>query len=119
MLMTASAKVLKSCFKPSDVSTLLYADLHEMCGRATPDQMEEYKLSLQLYKTFNFRIPTQDWIQLNVNCVNTSRQTKFKIKKSNRLKIGWNVLSNRFWHLNGKIEMSWPNLSFESYKLKC
>ena len=96
-----------------------YKDLHELCGRATPDQMQEYKLSLQLYKTFHFKTPSPDWMQLNLNFVNASRQTKFRTNNTNRLKIGWNVLSNRFWHLNGKIDLNWLNLFFTSYKIQC
>ena len=37
----------------------------------------------------------------------------------NRLKIGMNMLSNRFFYLNGKIELDWFNLSFNSFKVKC
>ena len=48
-----------------------------------------------------------------------NRQTKFYIKTSNRLRIGWNILSNRFWHLNGKIDLGWLNLSFGAYKVHC
>ena len=50
---------------------------------------------------------------------NTSRQTKFMTSKENRLKIGMNIVSNRFFYLNGKIDLNWLNLSFDSFKLKC
>ena len=39
--------------------------------------------------------------------------------KLNVLKIGMNILSNRFYYLNGKIELYWLNLPFGSYKVKC
>ena len=95
MFLTASAMALRACFNHSDIQLLSYIDLHEMCGRATPDQMQSYKLSLQLYKTFNFMTLTQDWLQINFNGVNMTRQTEFSIKKCNGLKVGWNTLSNR------------------------
>ena len=35
------------------------------------------------------------------------------------LKVGMNLISNRFYYLNGKIEMDWLNLSYNTYKVKC
>ena len=90
-----------------------------MAGRATTDQFQKYKLALQLYRTFNLQVPTQDWVNVNINFRNTSRQIHFHTHKSNRLKIGMNMLSNRFFYLNGKIELDWFNLSFNSSKVKC
>ena len=61
--MTMSAKVLETCMKTSDAWALSYKDLHELAGRASPDQLLNYKLSLQLYKTFNYEIPSSDWLK--------------------------------------------------------
>ena len=107
------------CLKKSDSKALSYIELHEISGRATPDQLRDYKLSLQLYKTFNNATPTQTWIDLNESSVHTTRQTKFIISNENRLKVGWNILSHRFWNVNGKIDLDWLNLSVNSYKIKC
>ena len=119
MLLSASAKALKVCMKSMYTWSLSYKDLHELSGRATPEKMTTYKLALQLYKTFNNRVPSADWIRININIINTSRKTKFSINKTNRLKIGMNVLSNRFWHLNGMLDLKWFNLSFNSFKINC
>ena len=70
-----------------------------------PDKIQNYKLALQLFKTINDRTPSKDWIQLNNNIINTSRQTTFATKKKNILKVGMNQLSNRLWYLNGKIRL--------------
>ena len=96
-----------------------YEDIHQMAGRATPDQLMHYKLSLQLQKTINHRIPTTDWLNLNINIRISSRKTKFITRKTNRLKVGMNCLSNRLWLLNDKIEMGWLNLSNNYFKVKC
>ena len=96
---------------------LSFNNLHEITGRSTPDRMIDYKLALQLYKTLNYREPSNNWIRINLNIINTTRQIKFSINKNNRLKVGMNVLSNRFWNLNGKIEMEWFNLSFGTFKI--
>ena len=90
-----------------------------MAGRATPEKMMSYKLALQLYRTFNDRTPTQDWLNINFNVVLSSRQTSFSINKTCRLKIGMNIISNHFNNLNGKIDLNWLNLKYSTYKTFC
>ena len=77
-----------------------------------------YKLSLQLFKTYNYHTPVTDWLYLNENIILTSRQQKFKIARHNRLRLGNNSLSSRLWYLNDKISLNWLNLSFETFKIK-
>ena len=78
-LLSASARALKICSRPSDLWMLSFNDLHELVGRATSQKLRNYKSALQLYKTKDLHIPTTDWINLNLNAVVTSRQTKFII----------------------------------------
>ena len=61
-LLTASSKALKVCAKSSDLWMLSFNELHEMAGRATPMQLTDYKIALQLYKTMDVQIPETDWI---------------------------------------------------------
>ena len=44
--------------------------------------------ALQLFKSFNNKILTRDWIQLDNNIINTTRQTTFATQKSKTLKVG-------------------------------
>ena len=118
-LLSASAKALKICVRTSDMWMLSFKELHEMAGRAVPAKIRDYKTALQLYKTIDLQIPHTDWINLNLNAVNTSRQTTFITNKENRFKVGMNAFSNRTWYLNGKIKQDWLNLPFNSYKIKC
>ena len=118
-LRSVSAKAIKLCMKSNDHWLLSHADLHEIAGRALPERMMHYKLALQLHRTFNLQSPTQDWLGINFNSTYTSRQTKFIINKTCRLKVGINVLANRFHYLNGKLELNWLNLKYDSYKIKC
>ena len=118
-LMSISAKAIRICTKRADTWMLSFINLHEMAGRATPNKIMSYKLALQLYRTFNDQTPTQDWLNINENIILGSRQTKFSINKSCRLKVGMNALSNRFNYLNNKIDLNWLNLSYESFKIKC
>ena len=96
-LMTASSRALKLCAKSNDVCLLSYKDLHEMAGRATPNRLAKYKLALQLYKTLSQKCPTNDWIIINLNITNTSRQKMFAVNKTNRLRVGYNAVSGRIF----------------------
>ena len=42
------------------------------------------------------------------------RQNTFITNKTNRLKIGMNCIYNRFFYLNGKIDLNWLNLAYSS-----
>ena len=117
--MTITLLFNKLCAKPPDMWMLSFNSLHEMVGRATPDKILDYKLALQLYKVVKNNVPTPDWININFNNIHTTRQTRFMTSKANRLKVGMNLISNRFYYLNGKIEMDWLNLSYNTYKVKC
>ena len=90
-----------------------------MSGRATPNRLARYKLALQLYKTISNQCPTQDWISINLNNINTTRQKTFAINSTNRLRVGNNALSNRLNTINGKVDLNWLSLSLESYKIRC
>ena len=118
-LITSSARALKMCAKSSDRWMLSYTSLHEMTGRSRPQEIMNYKLALQLYKTINNQTPSRDWVNLNFKTILTSRTTTFSINKSNQRRVGMNILSNRFWYLNGKIKLDWMNLSFNTFKIKC
>ena len=62
--------------------------------------------------------PTLEWCALHYNQILTSRQTKFKSKKSNKLNVGLNALANRFHILNNQIPISWLEGGYESFKVK-
>ena len=42
----------------------------------------------------------------------------FKVTKTNKRKVGNNIMVNRMSTLNDKIPLDWLNLSYESFKLK-
>ena len=118
-LLSISAKAIKMCTKRLDTWMLSYNNLNEMAGRATPNKLMDYKLALQLYRVVNNQVPVPDWVHLNLYNIQTRRQTTFATLKNNRLKVGMNTISNRFYHLNGKINLDWLNLSYDTFKIKC
>ena len=117
-LLVASANALKVCLH---YPRFLYSffDLHKITRRATPDMICKYKLALSLYKTFNDQLPYTEWLHLNFNQINTSRQVMFITQKNNNKKIGMNCLTNRYHYLNGVIPLDWMNKSYNSFKIEC
>ncbi len=61
----------------------------------------------------------RDWLDLNFQMINTSRQTLLEIQNCSVYKVGNNILSNRLSCLNKKLHLELLNLPFETYKIKC
>ena len=117
-LLGASAKALKMAlhYPKHNIS---YLNLHSICNRATPNMFSDYKLALLLHKIYNFQIPVEEWLHLNMNQYFTSRQSHFMTNSDYTCVIGKNALCNRFNHLNGKIMLNQLNLSINQYKIEC
>ena len=96
-----------------------FINIHKECNRATPERMSLYKHALLLYKLYNTNLPEMDWIALNFQQINATRQTTFKIVKSNNYKVGNNIITNRLHSLNNLIPLMNLNDSLSSFKIKC
>ena len=59
-----------------------------------------------------------EWCAQNFNQILTLRQSKFKSRKANTLKVGLNALSNRFYVLNDKIPLNWLGGGYETFKIR-
>ena len=75
--------------------------------------------SIMIFTCVNNMISNRDWLDLNFQMINTSRQTLFEIQSRAVYKVGNNILTNRLSCLNRKIRLDFLNLSFETYKIKC
>jgi hypothetical protein len=49
-----------------------------MTKRATPEIFCDYKMASFLYQYFKEKFPEEEWLHINSNIVNISRQTKSK-----------------------------------------
>ena len=118
MLLSASANALKLCnvFYDPRVS---YIDLHKLNNRALPSKFCLYRHCLLLHKVFNDFIPKRDWIDLNFQMINTSRQTSFEIQNHSVYKVGNNILSNRLTCINKKVPLNILNLDIGPFKVIC
>ena len=113
-----SAKAIKTCMYYPD-RMISYENTHKMNNRAMPEAFMSYKTAIQLHKVYNQTDPSLDWINLHFDQILTSRQTEFLISKTNKTKVGLNILSNRFAILNGLIPLRWLNLNIDTYKIHC
>ena len=107
-LLTASSGALKLALHYPKYN-IRYHTLHLNTGRATPEMYCNYKLSLLLYKTFNDQTQSDEWVHLNFEQLVSSRQTTFMINRNNKLNVGMNLLTCRFYALNNKIPLEWLN----------
>ena len=96
-----------------------YEKLHKINGRATPNQMMQYKHSLLLFKLYNNTNQTENWMDLNWKQSFNNWSTKVRLFDVSRIKIGKNILTNKLTILNNLIEYDWLNKSLDSYKLIC
>ena len=117
MLLSASANALKISQKHPNVYESL-VNIHKSCKTAHPEQNILYKHSILLHKLYNTQCPEADWIELNYNQTLTSRETTFRIIKSNNFLVGNNLLSSCLTILNTKIPLEDLNLSLDSFKVK-
>ena len=93
--------------------------IHNMNKRETPEKSMMFKHALALFRPYNNTKPSLEWCALHFNQILNSRQTKFKSRKSNRLKVGLNDLANRFFILNDQIPINWLDGGYETFKVKC
>ena len=71
-LLIASAKALKLCSPLIDPMTS-FLDINYNCERATPPQMQKYKLAILLHKLYNKKEPKVEWLSLNFQQILVSR----------------------------------------------
>ena len=117
-LLAASAIALKLCESQYD-NRISYERLHEIHDRATPIKMMKYRLAIQLYKIYNGRTESEDWIDLNFQQNFNNRNNHVQITDVSNLRIGRNTTMNRLNCINNKIDYSWLNKSIDTFKIYC
>ena len=118
MLLSASAKALRLSM-PFSNNLISFEEIHKKCNQSTPSHIAQYKNALELFKLFNAALPSKNWIDLNNQIIVNRRQNFFNCIRVNNFKIGLSTMVNKFFSLNGKIELKLLNLSYPTYKKKC
>ena len=117
-LLSISARALKvTMYYPDNM--ISYENIHKMNNRAMPEAFMSYKLTIQLYKLYNSVNHSLEWVSMNLNQILTTRQTNFITLKTNKTKVGLNILSNRLHSINGLIPLTWLNQSICTFKINC
>ena len=117
LLLSISAAPLK-LLSGETTRLISYDHLHRFYHRATPDQVTKYKHSLLLHKCYDDQNQGSDWLSMNFNQNFNARQQHIFFYKTNRYRVGNNLLSNRLNVLNKLITFDNLNLNFDRYKLK-
>ena len=117
-LKLASANAIRSC-DPSLTIFNTHTEIHSQANRALPDQILNYKHATTMYKLFNHCQPETEFVQLNFQLNQNQRLNHVNFFSRQNYETGKNILLNRLAHLNGKIEKTWLELSYDSFKVKC
>jgi hypothetical protein len=93
--------------------------LHKMSKRATTEMWSIYSTACGMYNVITTSFPEDTFVNLTENFLNSERNQGLQFTRSNRLKIGFNCLSNRLQ----KISFSLKNNSLQDsnvvFKMKC
>ena len=90
-----------------------------MCNRATPIEMMKYKLAFCLFKVYNKDFDSIEFVNLNLNQVQTGCQFCYKIFETNTTRVGLNAFAHCFYLLNDQSPFTWLNMSIDSVKVHC
>jgi hypothetical protein len=117
-LWQTSSKMLKICQKDWQ-GQYSFKMLHKMSKRATPEMWSNYSTACGMYNVITTSVPEDTFVNLTENFLNSERNQGLQFTRSNRLKIGFNCLSNRLQ----KISFSLRNNSLQDsnvvFKMKC
>ena len=111
-LKKASSKMLKICQKDWQ-GQFSFKTLHKISGKATPEMWLNYSAAFGMYNVITTCVPEETFVNLTENFLNSKRNQRLQFTRSNRLKIGFNCLSNCLQ----KISFSLRNYSMQDSKV--
>ena len=114
----ASANALRSCDNTMTIYNT-HTEIHDNAKRALPDQMINYKQAITMYKLFHTCQPEQEFLHLNFQLNQNPRIQTVNFFTRQNYETGKNILLNRLSHLNNKINVTWLDLSLNTFKIKC
>ena len=77
------------------------------------------KIKKKLYKVFNDKEQKDDWVDINFSMNFNNRCKNVLLTDMSSLRVGKNILSNRLSIISNKVDLSWLNQSYETYKVNC
>ena len=92
-------------------------ELHVLFKRFNPKQMTNYISLLNFYRVINNKIPETIWLDLQFSHLPLTRANRILIPPKNKLKVGYNALSNRLSYASTLITLDDLNKEYPSYKV--
>ena len=117
-ILSASAKAL-FMITPNFNNSISHDQVHSLNNRATPNQIMIFKHAILLYKIWNEKVHSKEWMALNFQQNFNERNNTVNVFETNNLKVGKNLPVNRLKLINGLINYEWLNLSANSFKVLC
>ena len=93
-LWQTSSKMLKICQKDW-LGTYSFKTLHKISNRATPEMWSNYSTACGMFHVISTGVPEDTLVNMTENFLNSERNEGLQFTRSNKLKIGFNCLSNR------------------------
>jgi len=119
-LMSISAKVLKTVtgIKCNQDDGISFLELHKKTNRATPKMMTSYVQATCLHRIINNEVPSAIYLDLLTHHQELRRHYKPTFVKTNKTKIGENILRNRVQKTKNSLSGDWSVLSYDRMKIK-
>jgi len=119
-LLSVSARVLKtiSGIRCDQNDRISFIELHKQFNRATPVMMTSYVQATCLHRVLNSEVPQNIFMDLLVNHVDARRHYKPTFIKSNKSRVGENILRNRIQKMTNKLSMDITTLTYNQLKIQ-
>ena len=96
-----------------------FESLHKQFKRASPAMWCTYVTACAMHDVVINRVPENVIAKMTINWLSNSRRRGMTFTRSNKLKIGFNCLSNRLQNVSTNLDVDWQQMSNTSFKLHC
>ena len=96
-----------------------FESLHKQFKRASPAMWCNYVTACAMHDVVINRVPENVIAKMTINWLSNSRRRGMTFTRSNKLKIGFNCLSNRLQNVSTNLDVDWQQMSNTSFKLRC
>ena len=117
-LWQASSRMLQLIDK-SETRGISYLELHKKYGRATPNMWGNYITAVCMYDMVCGKTTMIQSVCGSLNLLHNTRRQGPIFTRSNKLKIGFNFITNRLQVVSNRLNQDWTIMSKMNYKMLC
>ena len=96
-----------------------FESLHKQFKRASPAMWCNYVTACAMHDVVINRVPENVIAKMTINWLSNSRRRGMTFTRSNKLKIGFNCLSNRLQSVSQRLKMNWQDMNKMAFKRLC